>query len=110
MKYYQNRTTGEIIGAKNMREVIIEPTEESAKLGWVDYHFMVVADVIHPNKLLGNGIISYCMPVYLIKKWYKRIDKYKALRRYPIFQQYRFDDLSKVSQEERLTILHNQKW
>lgn len=111
MKYYQNKTTGEIIGTQNMREVISHPTEQSLKLGFKGYSYEVVYDMICPNKILGNGIVSFCITHSYLRTNYKRIRREIALKKHPVFKQYRHEDLMKEAKEtkkESLQILHEQ--
>jgi hypothetical protein len=93
MKYYQNINTNEIIGIHNMREVIMEPNNNSIKSGYKDYSYSVVYDMVCPNRLIPNGIDSFCIEhVFLIKN-YKRIKRELALEKYPLFKQYDYNDL-----------------
>jgi hypothetical protein len=93
MKYYQNRNTEEIIGVENTRELITHSTEQSLSLGFKGYSCEVVYDMICPNKLLGNGIKTYCITHSFLKENYKRIKIEIALNKYPRFKQYRHKDL-----------------
>lgn len=93
MKYYQNKTTGEIIGTSNMREVIKHPTEQSIKMGFRGYSYEVVYDMICPNNILGEGIVSYCITWSYLNTNYKRIRREIALEKYPEFKQYRHSDM-----------------
>ena len=111
MKYYQNKKTGEIIGVSNMREVISSPTEQTNKLGFKDYSYQVVYDMICPNKILGNGITSFCITYRFLSDNYKRINKKIALDKYPDFEQYRHKHLLKEVEQTGLSsidILHKQ--
>lgn len=109
MRYYENKKTGEIMASyHNLRDVILPTDNNHIKLGWVDYKIMVVTDVILPNKILGNGIITYCMPYTFIRDNYKRIKKAKAFERYPNLHQYTYQDLPKTTHDERLEILKKQ--
>ena len=97
MKYYQNKETSEIIGITNMREVISLPTMRSATMGYVNHSYQVVYDMICPNKILGNGITSFCITHKFLSACYKRINKKLALNKYPEFEQYRHSHLLKES-------------
>lgn len=108
MKYYQNKTTGEIIGVENMREVITHPTPQSIALGYKGYSYEVVYDMICPNKILGNGIVTYCITYSYLKENYKRIKREIALAKYPDFKQFRHADLPNGTSEERLEVIRNQ--
>jgi len=108
MKYYQNNVTDEIIGVENMRELISFPTDSSINAGYVGYSYTVIYDMICPNKILGNGIKTYCITWAYLKKYYRRINAKIALQKYPEFKQYRFADLPMVPQEERLEIMGQQ--
>jgi len=108
MKYYQNIHTKEIIGVGNMRDVISHPTEQSIKCGRKDYSYEVVYDMICPNKILGNGIDSYCITCSYLRKNYKRIKREIALNKYPEFKQYRYEDIPNETTEKRLEILSSQ--
>lgn len=108
MKFYRNKTTGEIIGVENMRQVIQHPTENSIALGYKGYSYEVVYDMICPNHLLGNGIVSYCITNAYLKDNYKRIKREIALEKYPDFKQYRHADLPNGTPEERLEVIRNQ--
>jgi hypothetical protein len=113
MKYYKNKTTGEIIGIKNMREVIDHPTDQSIKLGRSQYSYTVVYDMICPNYILGNGINSFCITYSFLKLNYKRIKKEIALEKYPDFHQYRHSDLlieANNTNIKSIDILHKQKF
>ena len=70
MKYYQNKTTGEIIGVENLRELIDFPTEMSINLGFKGYSRNSIVDVIMPNKILGNGIVSFTMSCSFLITYY----------------------------------------
>jgi len=102
MKFYQNKTTGEIIGVENMRTLLLEPTKQSIELGYKGYSYKVVYDAILPNKILGNGIVSYCISHSFLTKNYKRIKKEIALEKYPNFKQYRYADM--VIEAEKLGV------
>jgi len=108
MKYYQNKTTGEIIGVENMRELITHPTPNSIRLGFKGYSYNVIYDMICPNRLLGNGIVTFCITHSYLKENYKRIKFEIALAKYPEFRQYRHADLPNGTQEERLAVLNSQ--
>jgi len=102
MKFYQNKTTGEIIGVNNMRELLIEPTEQSITLGYRGYSYEVIYDAVYPNKILGHGITSYCVSHSFLKTNYKRINKEIALKKHPDFKQYRHVDM--VAESKNLGI------
>jgi hypothetical protein len=108
--YYQNRKTGEFMVTVpySTRDLISEPTPESIALGFKGYKTSMVCDVILPNKCLGNGIISFTMSYVFIKNNYKRVKKSIVLEKYPDLHQYRFEDIPKFTQEERLEILKKQ--
>ena len=111
MKYYQNKTTGEIIGICNMRDLISHPTEKSEKAGYNGYSYQVIYDMVCPNKLLGNGIVSYCITHSYLSENYKRINKKTALSKYPEFKQYKYSDLIDESEKTgvaKLDILQKQ--
>lgn len=111
MKFYENKTTSEIIGVENMRELITHPTESSQKLGFDNYSYQVIYDMICPNKILGNGINTFCITNSYLKANYVRINAKIALARYPVFKQYRHSDLQPESEKCGLTtleIIHNQ--
>jgi hypothetical protein len=93
MKFYQNKKTGEIIGVENMRELITHPTEQSEKAGFTGYSYMVIYDMICPNKLLGAGIETFCISHSYLTANYKRISEKTAVQKYPGFRQYRHHDL-----------------
>jgi hypothetical protein len=97
MKYYQNKETSEIIGVENMREVISFPNQQSMNLGYKGYSYEVVYDMICPNKILSNGITSFCVTHAFLITCYKRINKKLALSKYPEFKQYSYEDLVKES-------------
>ena len=101
MKFYKNKKTGEIIGISNMRELITHPTEDSMNLGFHDYSYDVIYDMICPNKILGSGIVSYCISHTFLIKNYKRIRKDVALKKYPNFKQYGYKDLMEESKETK---------
>lgn len=103
MKYYQNKITGEIIGIENMREVIKHPTEKSIALGFKDYSYEVVYDMICPNNILGEGIVSYCITWSYLNTNYKRIRREIALEKHPNFKQYRHKDMVKEAKERGIT-------
>jgi hypothetical protein len=103
MKYYQNKTTGEIIGITNMREVISHPTEQSIKSGRTTFSYEVVYDMICPNMILVEGIVSYCVTWDYLRKNYKRIKREIALRKHPNFKQYRHSDMVKEAKERGIT-------
>ena len=63
------------------------------KLGRFDHSYTVVYDMICPNKILGNGIVSYCITHSYLQHNYKRIKKEIALTKYPQFEQYRHKHL-----------------
>ena len=102
MKYYQNKTTGEIIGVENLRELLTFPTEQSIQLGFKGYSRQSIVDVIMPNKLLGNGVKTYNMPFTFLKANYKRINKKIALAKYPNFHQYDYEDLQMEKAKTKL--------
>ena len=111
MKYYQNKTTGEIIGVENLRELLSFPTEQSISLGFKGYSRQSIVDVIMPNKILGQGIDTFSMSCTFLKENYKRISKKIALAKYPDFHQYRFEDLQfekKIKEKTGIEILMNQ--
>lgn len=111
MKYYINKTTGNIIGVTNMRQLITHPTEQSTNLGYIGYSYQVVYDMVCPNVLLGNGITSFCISHTYLTKNYKRIKREIALEKYPEFNQYQHKDLVKEGKErniDTLEILHEQ--
>jgi hypothetical protein len=108
MKYYQNKTTNEIIGVENMRQVITHETEGSIKSGFKGYSYMVVYDMVCPNHILSNGIKSFCIHHTFLTKNYKRIKAEIALSKYPEFKQYLHNDIPNVATEERLNILRLQ--
>lgn len=103
MKYYQNKITGEIIGIENMREVISHPTEQSIKCGRTTYSYEVVYDMICPNKILGNGIVSHCITWSYLNTNYKRIRREIALEKHLNFKQYRHSDMVKEAKEKGTT-------
>lgn len=105
MKYYQNKKTGEIIGVENMRDVIDKPTEAQTKIGYIGYSYSVVYDMICPNKLLANGLKSFCISYRQLVFNYKRIKKEIALSKYPDFHQYNYDDLQKEAITKNCTTL-----
>ena len=109
-RFYQNKKTGEFMVTvpHSMREVLREPTPESISLGFKGYSTIMICDVILPNKCLGNGIVSYSMSYSFIKNNYKRVKKSIVLEKYPDLHQYRFEDIPKFTQEERLEILKKQ--
>ena len=102
MKFYQNKTTGEIIGVENMRHLITHPTEISDKLGFKNHSYMIVYDMICPNNLLGRGITSFAIHHTYLTKNYKRIKREIALEKYPDFRQYNFEDLQKEAKEKNV--------
>ena len=114
--YYQNKKTGEFMVSlpHTMRELIDEPTSQSISLGFVvplnnkGFSTKMICDVILPNYCLGNGIVSFSMSYRFIKDNYKRVKKSIVLEKYPDLHQYRFDDIPKVSQPERLEVLTKQ--
>lgn len=113
MKFYQNKTTGEIIGIKNMREVIKHPTEQSIKAGFRGYSYEVVYDMICPNKILGAGIVSYCITWSFLNTNYKRIRREIALEKHPNFKQYRHKDMvleAEAKGVDGLEILNKQRF
>lgn len=105
MKYYQNKTTGEIIGVENMREVIKSPTKQGDKLGYKGYSYAIVYDMICPNRLIGNGITSFCISHLHLIGNYKRINKNIALSKYPDFKQYGYEDLKKEAERLKCSTL-----
>ena len=108
MKYYQNKTTGEIIGVENMRELITHPTPTSINLGYKNYSYMVIYDMICPNHILGNGIKTFCITYSYLKQNYKRIKNSIAMEKYPNFKQYRHADIPNGTELERLNVLKSQ--
>lgn len=113
MKYYQNKISGNIIGTTNMRSVIKHPTEKSLALGFVDYSYEVVYDMICPNYLLGNGIKSFCITYSYLRENYKRIRREIALEKYPKFKQYDHSDMvkeAKLKGVNGIDILQAQKF
>jgi len=111
MKFYQNKTTGEIVGIENMRELISHPTEKSIELGFKGYERSTVYDAIYPNKICGNGIVSFCIEHTFLRKNYKRIRKEIAFEKYPNFKQYRHSDMvieAKKTKVDGLVILRKQ--
>lgn len=111
MKYYQNKTSKEIIGVENMRELITHPTEQSESLGYKGYSYKVIYDMICPNKILGNGIKTYCVTHSFLRENYKRINRKIALEKYPVFKQYRHKDLVEEGEKlgiDTLEVLHKQ--
>jgi hypothetical protein len=105
MKYYKNKTTGEIIGIENIRDVISHPTEQSMKAGFKDHSYEVVYDMICPNNILGCGIVSYCITWSYLNTNYKRIRREIALEKHPNFKQYRHSDMIKEAKEKGITEL-----
>ncbi|MFK5981500.1 MAG: hypothetical protein QM499_01200 [Flavobacteriaceae bacterium] len=111
MKYYINKTSKEIIGIENMRELITHPTENSERLGFKGYSYKVIYDMICPNRLLGNGITTFSITHSFLTANYKRTNKKVALTTYPEFKQYRHANLmeeSKVLKIDSLKILQAQ--
>lgn len=108
MKFYQNKITQEIIGVENMRELILHPTETSIKAGFKGYSYQVIYDMICPNKILGNGIVTFCITNSYLKENYKRIKREIAITKYPDFKQYRHSDLPNGTSEERLAVIKSQ--
>ena len=111
MKYYINKTTGNIIGVTNMRQLITHPTEQATNLGYIGYSYKIVYDMVCPNVLLGNGITSFSISHTYLTKNYKRIKREIALEKYPEFNQYRHNDLVKEGEErniDTIEILHEQ--
>jgi hypothetical protein len=102
MKFYQNKTTGEIIGVKEMLELIDHPTELSNRLGFNGYSRKTIYKAILPNKILGNGIDSFCISHTFLLKNYKRIRKEIAFDKYPNFEQYKHRHM--VIEAERLGV------
>lgn len=105
MKYYQNKTTSEIVGIENMREVISFPTPQGVKMGYKDHSYSVVYDMVCPNKILGNGITSFCIAHGYLTANYKRISKKVALLKYPDFEQYRHKHLKGDAEKQGCTTL-----
>lgn len=105
MKFYQNKNSGEIIGIENMREVIDIPTKQSVNCGYRDYSYHIVYDMICPNRLIPNGINSFCISHSFLTLNYKRINKNIAFSKYPIFKQYDYEDLEKEAIEKNKTTL-----
>jgi len=89
MKFYQNRTSGEIIGIKEMLEIITHPTPTSKLLGYNGYSRETAFNAIYPNKILGNGIETFVITNSFLRANYKRINKKIALTKHSIFEQYR---------------------
>lgn len=113
MKFYQNKTTGEIIGLENMRHLITHSTEQSESLGYENHSYNVIYDMIHPNKLLGNGIKSFSITHGYLRENYKRIKKQIAYDKYPNFRQYNYNDLIQESEKlgiTRLEVLQKQTY
>jgi len=113
MKYYINKTSGNIIGISNMREVIKHPTEKSLALGFKNYSYEVVYDMICPNYILGEGIKSFCITYRYLKDNYKRIKREIALEKYPEFNQYRHHNLIEEGKKrgiDTLKILQEQRF
>lgn len=108
MKFYQNKSSGEIIGVENMRELITHPTPQSTALGYKGYSYKVIYDMICPNKILGNGIVTFCITNSYLKENYKRIKREIALEKYPDFKQFRHANLPNGTSEERLAIIQDQ--
>jgi hypothetical protein len=108
MRYYKNKTTGEIIEIHNMRDLIIPLTQKARELGFTQFHYQTIYDVIAPSKILGNGIVSYCIPYTLLREHYKRTNIKEAHAKYPQFVQYRHEHLPKGTTEERLKVLNEQ--
>lgn len=111
MKYYQNKVTEEIIGVENMRQLITHPTPKSEELGYRGYSYKVIYDMVHPNRILGNGIDTYCITHSYLKENYKRISKKIAIAKYPQFKQYRHVDLvleAKKLNIPTIDVLHKQ--
>lgn len=85
MRYYQHKTTGELLGSlHNLREHI-QDGKRMAPL----------TEIVRPNKHLGTGIISELMTFIEINRDYKRISKKKALHICPDFGQMRHVDTEK---------------
>lgn len=96
-----------------MREVICHPTENSIKLGFKGYSYSVVYDMVCPNVILGEGIVSFCISYSYLRQNYKRIKREIALEKYPEFNQYRHIDLVKEGKKSNintLEILHKQRF
>lgn len=93
MIFYINKQTNEIIGICGMLDLITSPTEQSIKLGYKGYASQVAYLAIYPNKILGNGILSYAITHKFLRENYKRIRKQLAYERYPNFKQYRHSDM-----------------
>lgn len=102
MKYYQNKTTNEIIGIENMREVISLPTKNSIKYGFVNHSYEIVYDMICPNVLIQNGVTSFCITYKMLSRNYKRIKASIALEKYPVFKQYSYVEFD--AEKKRLGI------
>jgi hypothetical protein len=113
MKFYQNKTNGEIIGVTNMRHLIKHPTTQSEKLGYNGYSYSVIYDMIHPNCLLPNGLTSFSIEHTFLTKNYKRIRREIAFAKYPKFRQYTYQDLiaeAKLKKVDKLEVLENQEY
>lgn len=83
MYYYQHKETGNIIGSlNNWRDFV----DGNGKM------IGVLTDVILPNVILGQGIISHLMDYRELKRCYKRVSRDKAFEMYPDFGQYRHRD------------------
>lgn len=112
MKFYQNKTSGEIIGILEMVELLSPPTDLSKKLGFEGYSRQTAYKAIFPNFMLGRGIGFFVITNSLLINNYKRINKKLALSKYPNFKQYRFEDLVSESSNlgvDRLSVLRKQK-
>lgn len=89
MRYYQHKQTGELLGSlHNLREYV----QEGGSFDPGPKRTQVLTEVIRPNKLLGNGVISELMNYPDINKHYKRISKKKAFQICPDFGQMRHVD------------------
>ena len=111
MKFYQNRTTNEIIGIEEMMDLLSHPTEQSIRLGFKGYKRSTIYKAIFPNKLLANGIVSFAIEHTFLTKNYKRINKNLVFEKYPIFKQYDYTDLTKEAENrgiEKIDVLREQ--
>jgi len=105
IKYYQNKTTGEIIGVENMRVLITHPKNTTES-----YTHQTIYDMICPNKILGNGFQTYCIEYSFLHQNYIAIKRTVALEKYPKFKQYRHNDIPDVSMNKRFEILNSQSF
>lgn len=93
MRFYINKQTNEIIGISEMLDLITSPTENSIKLGYRGYSAQTAYLAIYPNKILGNGILSFAITHKFLKENYKRIRRELAYERHHNFKQYRHSDM-----------------